>query len=178
MGEGPCYTLLRTYHLCHLEVAKTIRRALEGRPPLLNNGTAPSVQVVGVAKRPLAEGECLRHPMGSFDVRGVAVRIADHPDHVPMASSTAPASSGPCRPTGRSPATTSSSPRAGRSRSGAGFEILFTAPKRPTSASASPRSPVEIAVPFSREGRAAEKGNQRWLKSQTTSAKSIRPLPL
>ena len=37
-----------------------------------------------MAKRALAEGEILRHPMGSFDVRGVAVRIADHPDHVPI----------------------------------------------------------------------------------------------
>jgi predicted homoserine dehydrogenase-like protein len=51
MGSGPYYTLLRNYHLCHLEVAKTVRRALEGRPPLLNNGTAPAVQVVGVAKK-------------------------------------------------------------------------------------------------------------------------------
>ena len=84
MGDGPHYTLLRNYHLCHLEVAKTVRRALEGRPPLLNNGTEPTVQVVGVAKRALAEGETLRHPMGSFDVRVVAVRIADHPDHVPI----------------------------------------------------------------------------------------------
>jgi len=84
MGDGPYYTLLRNYHLCHLEVAKTIRRTLEKKPPLLNNGTAPSVQVVGVAKRPLAEGEVLRHPMGSFDVRGVAVRIADHPNHAPI----------------------------------------------------------------------------------------------
>ncbi len=84
MGDGPYYTLLRNYHLCHLEVAKTVRRAIEERPPLLNNGTSPTVQVIGVAKRDLAEGEVLRHPMGSFDVRGVAIRTADHPDHVPI----------------------------------------------------------------------------------------------
>lgn len=84
MGDGPYYTLLRNYHLCHLEVAKTVRRAIEKRPPLLNNGTAPTVQVVGVAKRDLAEGEILRHPMGSFDVRGVAIRIAEHRNHVPI----------------------------------------------------------------------------------------------
>lgn len=84
MGDGPYYTLLRNYHLCHLEVAKTIRRALEGRPPLLNNGTAPRVQVVGAAKKLLKQGKVLRHPIGSFEVRGVAINIADHPDHVPI----------------------------------------------------------------------------------------------
>jgi predicted homoserine dehydrogenase-like protein len=84
MGDGPHYTLLRNYHLCHFEVAKTVRRALEGRAPLLNNGPSPTVQVVGVAKRALAEGEVLRHPIGSFDVRGVAVKTADHPSHVPL----------------------------------------------------------------------------------------------
>lgn len=84
MGDGPYYTLLRNYHLCHLEVAKTVRRAIEERPPLLNNGRSPTVQVVGVAKRDLAEGEVLRHPIGSFDVRGVAIRTADHPEHVPI----------------------------------------------------------------------------------------------
>lgn len=84
MGDGPYYTLVRNYHLCHLEVAKTIRRALEGRPPLLNNGTAPRVQVVGVAKKLLKQGKVLRHPIGSFEVRGVAINIADHPDHVPI----------------------------------------------------------------------------------------------
>lgn len=84
MGSGPYYTLLRNYHLCHLEVAKTVRRALEGRPPLLNNGAEPTVQVVGVAKKLLKEYKVLRHPIGSFEVRGVAVRIADHPDLVPL----------------------------------------------------------------------------------------------
>ena len=84
MGDGPYYTLVRNYHLCHFEVAKTVRRALEGRSPLLNNGTAPGVQVVGVAKKLLKQGKVLRHPIGSFEVRGVAVRIADHPDHVPI----------------------------------------------------------------------------------------------
>ena len=37
-----------------------------------------------IRDRDLAEGEILRHPMGSFDVRGVSVKIADHPDHVPI----------------------------------------------------------------------------------------------
>ena len=61
-----------------------VRRALEGRPPLLNNGTNPRVQVVGVAKKLLKQGKVLRHPIGSFEVRGVAITIADHPDHVPI----------------------------------------------------------------------------------------------
>ncbi len=84
MGDGPYYTLLRNYHLCHLEVAKTVRRALGGGPVLLNNGTSPAVQVVGVAKKLLKQGKVLRHPIGSFEVRGVAVRSRDHPDLVPI----------------------------------------------------------------------------------------------
>ncbi|EXF45319.1 NAD(P)-dependent oxidoreductase [Pseudomonas sp. BAY1663] len=39
LGRGPFYTLLRPFHLCSLEVGKTVRRVLAGGGVLLNNST-------------------------------------------------------------------------------------------------------------------------------------------
>lgn len=84
MGEGPYYVLLRNFHLCHLEIAKTIRRVLKGGGVLLNNGVNPAIGIAAVAKRRLVPGDLIRRGIGSFDVRGVAIRIADQPKHVPI----------------------------------------------------------------------------------------------
>ena len=37
-----------------------------------------------MAKRPLMPGHVIRRGIGSFDLRGVAIRIADEPKHVPI----------------------------------------------------------------------------------------------
>ncbi|MDY6916503.1 MAG: NAD(P)-dependent oxidoreductase [Chloroflexota bacterium] len=84
LGEGPYYVLLRSFHLCHLEVAKTLERVLDGKGVLLNNSTSPSISVAAIAKRRLVPGQTIERGIGSFDVRGVAVNIADRPDHVPI----------------------------------------------------------------------------------------------
>jgi len=84
MGEGPYYVLLRNFHLCHLEIAKTIRRVLSGGGVLLNNGVRPSISVGAVAKRCLMPGDAIRRGIGSFDVRGTAIRIVDEPKHLPI----------------------------------------------------------------------------------------------
>lgn len=84
MGDGPYYTFLRNYHLCHLEIPKTIWRVLRGDGVLLNNGLLPSVGVVAVAKRPLARGTVIQRPIGGFDVRGIAVPLAANRDSVPI----------------------------------------------------------------------------------------------
>ena len=84
LGEGPYYVLLRNFHLCHLEIVKTIRRMLNGGGILLNNGENPTISVAAIAKRPLVPGDIVKRAIGSFDLRGVAVRIADNPDHVPI----------------------------------------------------------------------------------------------
>ena len=84
LGDGPFYVLVRPFHLCHLELLKTVDRVLRGDGPLLTNGTWPTTSLAAVAKRPLAAGEVLPFGIGSFDVRGTAVRIADEPDHVPI----------------------------------------------------------------------------------------------
>lgn len=84
MGKGPYFTILRPYHLCHIEIPKTVWRILDGGKPLLNNSDMPSIGVVALAKRPLAPGHQIKKGIGSFDVRGIAVRIVDDPDHVPI----------------------------------------------------------------------------------------------
>ena len=84
MGDGPYYTFVRPYHLCALEVPNTIRHAMQQRPPLLDNSTTPTIGVAAVAKRPLQAGERIDMGIGSFQVRGTAVRFRDEPNHVPI----------------------------------------------------------------------------------------------
>lgn len=84
LGDGPHYVLVRPYHLCALEIPKTIRAALAGEPPLLNNSARPRISVSAVAKRAIRAGETIEVGVGSFKVRGQAVRTADAPDHVPI----------------------------------------------------------------------------------------------
>jgi len=84
LGEGPYYVLERTYHLCHLEIIKTITRVLNGGGVLLNNGTNPQFSVAAIAKRDLKPGEKIHKGIGSFDVRGTAIKIANDLSHVPI----------------------------------------------------------------------------------------------
>ena len=84
MGNGPYYTFLRPYHLCHLEVPKTIHRVLGGQGPLLNNSILPRVNVFAIAKKDLAAGSQIPIGIGGFDVRGEAMYIADEPQAVPI----------------------------------------------------------------------------------------------
>ncbi len=79
------YLLLRPFHLCALEVGKSLRAAASGASPLLSNGPVPYVGVAAVAKRDFSPGDGIDHPIGSFDVRGHAIRSADMPEHVPLA---------------------------------------------------------------------------------------------
>lgn len=84
VGAGPHHLLTKNYHLCYLEIPKTINRLMTSGEALLTNGRAPIVGVCAVAKRPLAPGQRIRCGIGSYAVRGEAVRIADRPDHVPI----------------------------------------------------------------------------------------------
>lgn len=84
MGEGPYYTMLVNYHLCHLEILKTIRRVLSGGGVLLNNGVNPRISAAAVAKHDLQPGQEIKRGIGSFDVRGIAVEISRHSEHVPI----------------------------------------------------------------------------------------------
>ena len=84
MGDGPFYVLMRPFHLCALEIPKTIRRSVSGLPPLLNNSAQPTISVAAIAKRAIKKGASIDLGVGSFDVRGRAVRIADNLGHVPI----------------------------------------------------------------------------------------------
>lgn len=84
MGEGPFYTLLRNYHLCHLEIPKTIREVINGEDPLLTNGTKPTISVVAIPKVRLEAGTRIDHALGSFLIRGEAILIQSMPNHLPI----------------------------------------------------------------------------------------------
>lgn len=84
LGEGPYYTLLKPYHLCHLEMVKTIRRVMSGGGPLLNNSSTPTVTAIAVAKKDLAPGALIPQAIGGFSVRGEAASFKDVPNAVPI----------------------------------------------------------------------------------------------
>lgn len=84
MGPGPCYFFYKNVILCHLEIVKTVRRILNGGPVLLDNSKASAVSVAAIAKHKIRRGHTIGHPLGSFDIRGIAVKIKDHAGHVPM----------------------------------------------------------------------------------------------
>lgn len=84
MGDGPYYTILQNYHLCHLEILKTIRRVVAGGGVLLNNGENPKITVAAIAKRPLQPGEKIEKGIGSFQVRGEAVSLEENAALVPI----------------------------------------------------------------------------------------------
>ena len=84
LGPGPYYALVRPFHLCSLEVGKTVRRVLAGGDVLLNNSTSPTLGVAAIAKRPMRAGELIERGIGGFQFRGEAVKLAEQPNHVPI----------------------------------------------------------------------------------------------
>jgi predicted homoserine dehydrogenase-like protein len=84
LGDGPYYLLLRPYHLCHLEMPLTLRRVLNQHRPLLDNSYMPTISVATIAKHDLQPGDQIKRGMGSFDVRGECVKIADYTGHAPI----------------------------------------------------------------------------------------------
>ncbi|MEL6645904.1 MAG: SAF domain-containing protein [Pseudomonadota bacterium] len=82
--EGGAYVLLRPHHLVHLELTKTLRRVVEGRPPLLTNSADPTITVAAIAKRPLPAGTVFDEALGGFDLRGEAIEIAGNADAAPI----------------------------------------------------------------------------------------------
>ncbi|MHA2939502.1 hypothetical protein ACXJY6_14565 [Vibrio sp. RC27] len=84
MGDGPYYVLDRPYHLCHMEMFKTVDRVLNGGGVLLDNSKTPTLSTTTIAKRDLKPGDQIKKGIGSFDVRGIVVKIAENPGHVPI----------------------------------------------------------------------------------------------
>lgn len=84
LGDGPYYTLLRPYHLCHLELPRTLRRIIAGGGVLLNNSAQPKINVVAVAKQDLPAGTLIETAIGSVELRGETIRITELPDAPPI----------------------------------------------------------------------------------------------
>lgn len=82
--KGRGYIMLRPYHLCHLEVLNTIRRALAGEEMLLNNSADPRLTIASIAKRGIKAGNTIARGAGGYDVRGEAVQLKDNRDAVPI----------------------------------------------------------------------------------------------
>lgn len=85
LGPGPHYVIVKPYHLCHLEIAKTILKVLRGDTDYsFNNGPHPTIQVAAIAKRKIEAGEIIERGLGSFVIRGEAVKIIEQPKGVPI----------------------------------------------------------------------------------------------
>ena len=84
MGEGPYYTIIKPNIFVHLEVMKTIKRMAREKRILLDNSAMPRISVSTVAKRDLQPGTLIEHGIGSFDIRGIGVEIAQNAGHLPM----------------------------------------------------------------------------------------------
>lgn len=84
LGEGPYYTLIRNYHLIHLEIPATIRNVLQGGGVLLDNSLHPTASVCVIAKTKLKPGVVIKRSDRNFQVRGEALSINDAPNHVPF----------------------------------------------------------------------------------------------
>ncbi|MCM2675837.1 hypothetical protein [Alkalicoccobacillus plakortidis] len=63
---------------------KTIRRVSQGGDILLNNGLSPKIGVAAVTKRNLKPEELIKKGIGSFQVRGEAIRLSEEPNHIPI----------------------------------------------------------------------------------------------
>lgn len=76
--------MIRNYHLCHLEIPKTIRQVLETGSILLDNGKLPTASVAAIAKKTLEPGERIQRGSRNFQIRGEAISISEFPNHVPV----------------------------------------------------------------------------------------------
>jgi predicted homoserine dehydrogenase-like protein len=84
LGPGPYYTLVRSNIFVHLEVFKTIERLCRGQGALLTNSERPKLSVAALAKDELLPGTRIDRGAGSFAMRGICVRMAEHPGHLPI----------------------------------------------------------------------------------------------
>lgn len=84
LGSGPYYTLIRNYHLVHLEIPSTIREVLHHQKILLDNSSEPTASVCAISKKTLKPGTILRRRNRNFKIRGEAISIKDAPDHLPI----------------------------------------------------------------------------------------------
>ncbi len=69
VGPGPCFSLLRPFHLTSLEVPLSAIHAVRNRAPHLEPLDRPVAECTAIAKRDLAPGQILGR-IGEYDYRG------------------------------------------------------------------------------------------------------------
>ena len=84
MGEGPFYMLYKPMHLCFFEIPNSILNLVHRGEILIDNGLNPSISVASIAKKKLTAGSFIEKAIGSMDIRGEAINIAQQPDHLPI----------------------------------------------------------------------------------------------
>jgi len=84
MGDGPFYLLYKPMHLCFFEIPNTILNLVHKGEKLIDNGTYPTVSVASIAKQKIEAGSVIDKAIGSRQLRGEAITIADQPNHVPV----------------------------------------------------------------------------------------------
>lgn len=76
--------LYKPMHLCFFEIPNSILNLVHRGEKLIDNGLNPSISVASVAKKKLTAGSFIDKAIGSMDIRGEAIYIAQQPDHLPI----------------------------------------------------------------------------------------------
>src|SRR5690554_3033635 len=84
MGDGPFYLLYKPMHLCFFEIPNSILNLVHKGEKLIDNGTYPTVSVASIAKQKIEAGSVIEKGIGSMQIRGEAITIAENADHVPV----------------------------------------------------------------------------------------------
>lgn len=84
MGNDSLYQLIKPYHLCHLEVIKTIRNMYYKNECLLNNGCHSKYNVFAIAKKKILKGTKISRAIGSFELRGEIRNKYDCSEYMPI----------------------------------------------------------------------------------------------
>jgi predicted homoserine dehydrogenase-like protein len=79
VGPGPCFAIVRPYHLTSLEVPLSAIRAVKNGLPDLEPIDRPVAECVALAKRDLSAGQTLGK-IGEYDYRGFAMTWSDARD--------------------------------------------------------------------------------------------------
>jgi predicted homoserine dehydrogenase-like protein len=83
VGPGPCFSLMRPYHLTSLEVPLSAIRAAKNRAPDLEPLDRPVAECTALAKRDLTPGQTLDR-IGEYDYRGFAMKWTDARDRAAL----------------------------------------------------------------------------------------------
>jgi predicted homoserine dehydrogenase-like protein len=82
--DDPPYILTKPYHLCHLEVIKSLRETLHNDEKLLTNSDNPRYNVYAIAKHNIQQGTKIERPIGNIHFRGICKNITHSNELIPI----------------------------------------------------------------------------------------------